>query len=140
MLRVKQIYFWGNLEISFYDTLLNLGLCVLCTLCTEWTVFLIPCVLWYNRWGYGVSDCITCTLSTLVYCSVVFTKRIEYILEWNLENTSVCILSVPFSLKGNSKCTNHVNVHKLYAVEYINTVCSLDFIKWIRGIKNIVDL
>ena len=23
--------------------------------------------------------------------------------------------------------TNHVNVHKLYAVEYINTVCSLDY-------------
>ena len=38
----------------------------------------------------------------------------------------VWILSVPFSLKGSSKCTNHVNVHKLYAVEYINTVCSLD--------------
>ena len=36
-------------------------------------------------------------------------------------------LSVPFSLKGSSKCTNHVNVHKLYAVEYMNTVCSLDF-------------
>jgi len=32
-----------------------------------------------------------------------------------------------FSLKGSSKCTNHVNVHKLYAVEYINTVCSLDY-------------
>ena len=30
-------------------------------------------------------------------------------------------------LKGSSKCTNHVNVHKLYAVEYINTVCSLDY-------------
>ena len=27
-----------------------------------------------------------------------------------------------------SKCTNHVNVHKLYAVEYINTVCSLDYL------------
>jgi len=37
------------------------------------------------------------------------------------------IFSVPFSLKGSSKCTNHVNVHKLYAVEYINTVCSLDY-------------
>ena len=36
-------------------------------------------------------------------------------------------LSVPFSLKGSSKCTNHVNVHKLYAVEYINKVCSLAF-------------
>ena len=35
--------------------------------------------------------------------------------------------SVLFSLKGSSKCTNHVNVHKLYAVEYINTVCSLDY-------------
>ena len=37
------------------------------------------------------------------------------------------IFSVPFSLKGSSKCTNHVNVHKLYAVEYINTVCPLDY-------------
>jgi len=46
------------------------------------------------------------------------SKRIEYILEWNLENPSVWLLS---------KCTNHVNVHKLYAVEYINTVCSLDY-------------
>ena len=53
-------------------------------------------------------------------------KRI-YIFEGNLENPSVWILSVPFSLKGSSKCTNHVNVHKLYAVEYINTVCSLDY-------------
>ena len=35
---------------------------------------------------------------------------------------------VPFSLKGSSKCTNHVNVHKLYAVENINTECSLDFL------------
>ena len=35
--------------------------------------------------------------------------------------------SVPFSLKGSSKCTNHVNVHKLHAGEYINTVCSLDY-------------
>ena len=31
----------------------------------------------------------------------------------------------PFQPEGSSKCTNHVNVHKLYAVEYINTVCSL---------------
>ena len=54
-------------------------------------------------------------------------KRIEYILEGNLKNLSVRMLSVPFSLKGSSKCTNHVNVHKLYAVEYINTVCSLDY-------------
>ena len=43
------------------------------------------------------------------------------------KNPSVWILSVPFSLKGSSKCTNHVNVHKLYAVEYIDTVCSLDY-------------
>ena len=33
--------------------------------------------------------------------------------------------SVPFSLKGSSKYRIHVNVHKLYAVEYINTVCIL---------------
>ena len=36
-------------------------------------------------------------------------------------------LSVPFSLKGSSKCANHVNVRKLYAVEYITTVSSLDY-------------
>ena len=54
-------------------------------------------------------------------------KRIEYTLEGNLKNLSVCIFSVPFSLKGSSKCTNHVNVHRLYAVEYINTVYSLDY-------------
>ena len=34
---------------------------------------------------------------------------------------------VLFSLKGSSKCTNHVNVHKLYAVEYIDTVCSPNY-------------
>ena len=28
---------------------------------------------------------------------------------------------------GSSKCTNHVNVHKLYSVEYINKVCSQDY-------------
>ena len=33
----------------------------------------------------------------------------------------------PFQPERESKCTNHVNVHKLYAVEYINTVCSLDY-------------
>ena len=33
----------------------------------------------------------------------------------------------PFAWKGSSKCTNHVNVHKLYAVKYNNTVCSLDY-------------
>ena len=57
----------------------------------------------------------------------IVPKRIEYILEGNLENLSIWIFSVPFSLKGSSKCTNHVNVHKLYAVEYNNTVCSLDY-------------
>ena len=57
----------------------------------------------------------------------LISKRIEYILEGNLNNPSVLILSIPFSLKGSSKCTNLVNVHKLYAGEYINTVCSLDY-------------
>ena len=46
---------------------------------------------------------------------LLYAKRIEYILEWNLENALVCIFSVPFSLKGSSKCSNHVNVHKLCA-------------------------
>jgi len=57
-------------------------------------------------------------------CTVGKENRIYIRVEFN--NPSVWILSVPFSLKGSSKCTNHVNVHKLYAVEYINTVCSLD--------------
>jgi len=34
----------------------------------------------------------------------------------------------PFQPERSSKCTNHINVHKLCAVEYINTVCSLDYI------------
>ena len=51
------------------------------------------------------------------YILWIYSKRIEYTLEWNLDNLSVWILSVPFSLKGSPKCTNHVNVHKLYAVE-----------------------
>ena len=39
---------------------------------------------------------------------------------------------VPFSLKGSSKCTNHVNVHKIYAVEYINTMFPRLSIQWIK--------
>ena len=54
-------------------------------------------------------------------------KRIEYILEWTLDNQSAWFFFSPFSMKGSSKCTNHVNVHKLYAVEYIDAVCSLDY-------------
>ena len=47
-------------------------------------------------------------------------KRIEYILERNLKNLSVQIFAVPFRLKGSSKCTNHVNVHKLCAlIQYV---------------------
>ena len=56
---------------------------------------------------------------------VVCKENRIYILERNLENLSVWIFSVPFSLKESSKCTNQVNVYKLYAVEYINTVCAL---------------
>ena len=59
--------------------------------------------------------------------SELHPKRIEYIFEWNLANPSVWFFSAPFTLKGSSKCTNHVNVHKLYAVECINTLCSLDY-------------
>ena len=60
----------------------------------------------------------------------IHKKRIEYILEWNLANPSLWIFSVPFSLKGSSKCTNLVNVHKLYAV------CSHDYI----SISNFLNL
>ena len=80
-------------------------------------------------------------LSSFILLFILFlqpvTKRTEYILEWNLENLSVWFFLVPFSLKGSSKCTNHVNVHKLYAVEYINTVCSLNYPFQFR-IKNII--
>ena len=54
-------------------------------------------------------------------CDIRKENRINIRLEFKQS------LSVPFSLKGSSKCTNHVNVHKLFAVEYINTVCSLDY-------------
>jgi len=33
----------------------------------------------------------------------------------------------PFQSERELKCTNNVNVYKLYAVEYINAVCSLDY-------------
>jgi len=33
----------------------------------------------------------------------------------------------PFQSEREFKVYKHVNVHKLYAVEYINTVCSLDY-------------
>ena len=36
------------------------------------------------------------------------SKRIEYILERNLNNLSVWIFSVPFTLKGSSKCTKQM--------------------------------
>jgi len=42
-------------------------------------------------------------------------------------------------LKGSSKCTNHVNVHKLYAVEYNNTVCSLDYNISISNFLNLLN-
>ena len=60
----------------------------------------------------------------VLFCPNTIENRIYR--EVNLKNLSVWIFSVPFSLKGSSKCTNHVNVHKLYAVEYNNTVRSLD--------------
>jgi len=61
-----------------------------------------------------------------VYCVLSKENRI-YIREEFRESLGINF-SVPFSQKGFSKCTNHLNVHKLYiAVEYINTVCSLDY-------------
>ena len=51
--------------------------------------------------------------------NIIYREELKESLDMNF--------TVPFSLKGSSKCTNHVNVHKVYAVEYINTVCSLDY-------------
>ena len=51
--------------------------------------------------------------------NIIYREELKESLDMNF--------TVPFSLKGSSKCTNHVNVHKLYAVEYINTVCSLEY-------------
>ena len=42
-------------------------------------------------------------------------KRIEYIWEWNLEIPRYEFCQSLSALQGSSKCTNHVNVHKLYA-------------------------
>ena len=58
-------------------------------------------------------------------CTALLTFRLFWRHYAIIENR-IWIFFVPFSLKGSSKCTNHINVHKLYAVEYINTVCSLD--------------
>ena len=57
--------------------------------------------------------------------NIVSIENTIYIRE-ELNESLGMIFSVP-SLKGSSKCTNHVSVHKLCAVEYINTVCSLDY-------------
>ena len=69
--------------------------------------------------------------NSVQYCTALRTKIIVlFRLFWRhyaiIENR-IWIFFVPFSLKGSSKCKNHLNVHKLYAVEYINTVCSLDY-------------
>ena len=77
--------------------------------------------LGFSCWNWGFSK-----MQLVNVCGTII-KEIEYIYEGNLGNLSLWIFSVPFSLKGSSKCTNHVNVHKLYAVEYINTLCSLDY-------------
>ena len=51
-------------------------------------------------------------------------KRIEYKLVEFRKSLGMNFFS-PF--QPERECTNHVNVHKLYAVEYINTECSLDY-------------
>ena len=86
----------------------------------EWIVYWLHCLALFQPCKYhALRECSCCMHRGAE------SKRIEYILEWNLENPSVWIFSVSVSLK----CTNHVNVHKLYAVEYINTsVCSLDYL------------
>ena len=43
----------------------------------------------------------------------------------------------PFSLKGSSKCTNHVNVHKLYAVVFPRLFISISkFLKLLNKLYN----
>ena len=66
-----------------------------------------------------------CTLLPINLCLNIIENRIYR--EELKESLGMNFFMVPFSLKGSSKCTNHVNVHKLYAVEYINSVCSLDY-------------
>ena len=60
--------------------------------------------------------------------------RTEIRIERNLNNPSVWILSVPLSLKGTLKCSFHLNVLKLYTVEDINTICSVDHSFWFTNI------
>ena len=63
----------------------------------------------------------------MLYLKILKAEDIENrIYREKLKESLDMNFSVHFSLKGSSKCTNHVNVHKLYAVEYNNTVCSLD--------------
>ena len=61
-------------------------------------------------------------------CGVsVNTKENRIYIREEFRESLGMILFSPFQPEESSKCTNHVNVHKLYAVEYINTVCSLDY-------------
>ena len=60
-------------------------------------------------------------------CKVLAIENRIYIGKEFKESVGMNLFS-PFQPElGSSKCTNHVNVHKLYAVEYIKTVCSLDY-------------
>ena len=62
-------------------------------------------------------------IEKLEYLGKIYPKRIEYILEGNLENPMNFFS--PFQPEREFKVYN-VNVHKLYAVEYINTVLLTD--------------
>ena len=80
--------------------------------------------------GHSVSP--TCRTVYRCLCAVQYRISVNTIenriyIRGEFRQSRSMNFSVPFSLKGSSKCTNHVNVHKLYAVEYINIVCSLDY-------------
>ena len=60
-----------------------------------------------------------------LFCFLVYIENRIYIRGEFGESLGMNFFS-PFPPES-SKCTNHVNVHKLYAVEYINTVCSLEY-------------
>ena len=77
----------------------------------------------------GILNVIYEALFAAAFIMIIMKNAVQYIENRiygeELKESLGMNFSVPFSLKGSLKCTNHVNVHKLYTVVYINTVWSL---------------
>ena len=88
------------------------------------TICIMQLVSETNIFYYSIEKCIFLFFYSY-QCAVYIENRIYR--EELKESLCMNFFQFLFSLKGSSKCTNHVNVHKLYAVECINTVCSIYF-------------